>query len=118
MINERGTRRSGAAGDQAGCADVWKRNAILLRDQSQIAAHLSRLDVYFCPFSVLWPRPVPLASVVTLVDIQEVFYPQFFTRPAMFNREFHYASSTRAADRVITISQYSKATLVEHHRLS
>jgi glycosyltransferase involved in cell wall biosynthesis len=89
-----------------------------LQDQSQIAAHLSGLDVYFCPFNALWPRPVPLPSVVTLVDIQEVFYPQFFTRSELFNRAYHYSASTRAADRVVTISEYSKATLIEHHGLS
>jgi glycosyltransferase involved in cell wall biosynthesis len=99
-------------------SDAWKKNAILLEDQSLIAAHLGRLDVYFCPFSALWPRPAPLPSVVTLVDIQEMFYPQFFARSDLFSREYHYPSSTRAADRVITISEYSKATLVEHHGLS
>jgi glycosyltransferase involved in cell wall biosynthesis len=99
-------------------SDRWMRNAVLLQEQSQIAAHLAGLDVYFCPFSALWPRPVPLPSVMTLVDIQEAFYPQFFTRSELFNRAYHYSSSTRAADRVVTISEYSKATLVEHHRLS
>jgi glycosyltransferase involved in cell wall biosynthesis len=99
-------------------SDRWKKSAVQLRDQSQIAAHLRGLDVYFCPFSALWPRPVPLPSVMTLVDIQEVFYPQFFTRANLFERAYHYPSSTRAADRVLTISEYSKSTLVEHHGLA
>jgi hypothetical protein len=33
----------------------------------------------------------------------------------LYNRAFHYPSSTRAADRVITISEYSKSTIVAHH---
>jgi glycosyltransferase involved in cell wall biosynthesis len=99
-------------------SDRWREAAILLQTQEEIASHLKPLDVYFCPFSVLWPRPVPLPSVMTLVDIQELFYPQFFTASDRFTRAYHYPASTRAADRVITISDYSKASLVEHHRIS
>jgi glycosyltransferase involved in cell wall biosynthesis len=99
-------------------SDKWKRRSVLLSNQSEIGAHLKRLDVYFCPFSALWPRPVKLPSVMTLVDIQEVFYPQFFTRHDLYEREYHYPSSTRAADRVITISEFSKSTLVKHHGIA
>jgi glycosyltransferase involved in cell wall biosynthesis len=98
-------------------SDRWRENAVLLQGQEEIANHLKQLDLYFCPFSVLWPRPVPVPSVMTLVDIQEVFYPQFFTASDLFTRAYHYPASTRAADRVITISGYSKTTLVEHHRI-
>ena len=53
----------------------WKVNAILLRDQSEIAEYRHRMDLYFCPFGALYPRPLPLPTVVMLADIQEVFYP-------------------------------------------
>src|SRR5262245_27772210 len=53
-------------------SDRWKAHAVLLENQAQITAHLKNLDLYFCPFSALAPRPVPLPSVMTLVDIQEV----------------------------------------------
>lgn len=99
-------------------SEHWKANGVLLDNQDQIAAHIDKIDLYFCPFSALWPRPVPIPSVMTLVDIQEVFYPQFFTAQDLYNREYHYPSSTRAADRVVTISEFSKSTLVEHHGIS
>lgn len=98
-------------------SDRWRAHSILLENQDQISAHLKDLDVYFCPFSALWPRPVPIPSVMTLVDIQEVFYPQFFTRQERYSREYHYPASTRTADRVVTISEFSKSSLVQHHRL-
>jgi glycosyltransferase involved in cell wall biosynthesis len=99
-------------------SDKWKAKAVLLDNQDQITVHLKNLDLYFCPFCVLWPRPVALPSVMTLVDIQEVFYPQFFSAADLHVREYHYPSSTRSADRVVTISEFSKSTFVEHHDIS
>jgi glycosyltransferase involved in cell wall biosynthesis len=96
----------------------WQTDAILLKDQLEVKQHLDKIDLYFCPFGALWPRPLPIPTVVTLVDIQEVFYPQFFTSLDLFNREYHFSGSTRMADQVITISHFSKKTLVEHHRIS
>ena len=96
-------------------SDRWRSGAILLSDQEQISLYLRTLDVYFCPFGVLWPRPVPVPSVVTLVDIQEVFYPEFFTPLDRYSRALHFPASTRAADRVITISEFSKASITRYH---
>jgi glycosyltransferase involved in cell wall biosynthesis len=96
----------------------WQANAILLNDQAEVKQHLDEIDLYFCPFGALWPRPLPLPTVVTLVDIQEVFYPEFFTDLDLYNREYHFPGSTRMADRVITISHFSKKTIVQHHRIS
>ena len=98
-------------------SDRWRRNAVLLEDQHQVLDHLDRIDLYFCPLTALYPRPLPRPTVVTLVDIQEVFYPEFFAPIDRYTRELHFSGSTRMADRVITISEFSRRTLIEHHRL-
>lgn len=95
----------------------WKKQAVFLRDQLEVLNHLTHLDLYFCPFSVLYPRPLPLPTVMTLVDIQEMFYPEFFTVDERYNRDLHFPGSTYMADRVITISDFSKQTLIQHHHL-
>lgn len=97
--------------------DRWKDRAIFLHDQRDVKLHLDKIDLYFCPFSVLSPCPLPIPTVVTLVDIQEVFYPEFFTLEDRYNRDLYFPSSTRMADRVITISEFSKQTLIQYHRL-
>jgi len=96
----------------------WKENGIFLHSQKEIHRYLNKIDLYFCPFGTLYPRPLPLPTVVTLVDIQEVFYPDFFTLHNLLARDYHYKGSTRMADRVVTISDFSKQTIVEHHRVS
>jgi len=99
-------------------SDRWNKNAVLLHDQREIAAHLERIDLYFCPFGALYPRPLPLPTVVTVTDLQDVFYPQFFTVEDRYIHELHFPSSTHMADRVVTISNFSKNTIVKHYRIS
>lgn len=96
----------------------WQDNAILLKNQFEVKQYLDKIDLYFCPVSALWPRPLPVPTVLFLHDIQEVFYPEFFTRSDMFSRDYHYPGSTRMADRVITNSDFTKQTIVQHHRIS
>ena len=96
----------------------WEKNGLLLKNQEEVANHRRGIDLYFCPLSVLWPRPLPLPMVVTLPDIQEVFYPEFFTEGELYSREYHYRGSIQTADRVITISNFSKETIVKQHRIS
>lgn len=96
---------------------LWRSHAVLVQDQQEIRRSSRDLDLYFCPFGSLWPRPLPLPCVVTLVDIQEHFYPEFFSPTDLFNRELHYVGSTRLAQRVVTISEFSKQTIVDRHRV-
>jgi glycosyltransferase involved in cell wall biosynthesis len=95
----------------------WRSNAKPLASRDQIAGRLVALDLYFCPFNTLWPRPVSLPSVVTLADIQETYYPEFFAPEDLYERARDYRASTRAADRVITVSEFSKHSIALHHRL-
>lgn len=98
--------------------DRWKADAIALNNQLEVKQHLDKIDLYFCPFSAIWPRPVMKPTVMTIPDIQEVHYPEFFTTIDKFNRDWHYLGSTRMADRVITISEFSKSTIVKFHSIS
>jgi len=97
--------------------DKWKDGAILLNNQDEIRQHFNKIDLYFCLFGALWPRPVPKPSVVGLSDIQERFFPEFFTSRDIWSREMHYRPSTKAADQVITVSEFSKKSIAKFHRI-
>ena len=96
----------------------WRDNAVELSKTTRVARCLKGLDLYFSPFCVLNPRPLPLPTVVTIPDNQEVFHPEFFTEQQKFTREWHYRGSARMADRVLTISEFSKGSLSEHYGVS
>lgn len=84
-----------------------RRHEIRLQTQEEALDHFAGIDVYFCPFGTLWPRPVRKPSVLTFHDMQERFYPEFFTEKELAERFFHYDWSLRMADAVITISDFT-----------
>jgi glycosyltransferase involved in cell wall biosynthesis len=99
---------------QIGGERLWE-SAIQVNGYGELFAQLGSIDLYFCPFGVLWPRPVPIASVVNLADIQEVYYPCFFSQEDLDSRKRHRQNSTRSAECVLTSSEFSKRSIIEHH---
>ena len=82
-----------------------------LDSQDAIRDQAEKIDVYFCPAGVLWPRPLMIPCVLGLADIQERFYPQYFSSEDLKYRLFHYDWSVLMADRVITVSEFSKRSI-------
>jgi glycosyltransferase involved in cell wall biosynthesis len=85
-----------------------RRHEIRIQTQEEALDHFAGIDIYFCPFGTLWPRPVRKPSVLTFHDMQERFYPGFFTEKELAERFFHYDWSLRMADAVITISDFTR----------
>lgn len=90
-----------------------RRHEIRLQTQEGIFDHLDRIDVYFCPFGSLWPRPVPIPTVLTFHDMQERFFPEFFTPAQHVERYYHYDWSLRMADAVIAVSDFTRRSCIE-----
>ncbi|MBI4625301.1 MAG: glycosyltransferase family 4 protein [Verrucomicrobia bacterium] len=83
-----------------------------LESLEQIVDHLDAFDVWFNPFGHYSPRPVAKPTVLALMDIQERFFPQFFEPDDLAFRLRHYDSSLQHADRIITISEFSRESIV------
>ena len=75
------------------------------------------VDVWFCPMMQLDPRHIDIPSVVLVPDIQQEFYPQFFTPQELSHRQLNVKPSCQLADSVITISEYSRTTLLDQYDL-
>ena len=74
---------------------------------------LDELDAIHFPLTVMLPRVEHPPAAVSLLDIQHVFFPEFFSRAELAYRRFAYGWSLRRARTVIAISQHVKETLVE-----
>jgi glycosyltransferase involved in cell wall biosynthesis len=74
---------------------------------------LDELDAIHFPLTVMLPRIDRPPAAVSLLDIQHVFFPEFFSRAELLYRRFAYGWSLRKARTVIAISQHVKETLVE-----
>jgi glycosyltransferase involved in cell wall biosynthesis len=74
---------------------------------------LDELDAIHFPLTVMLPRVDDPPAAVSLLDIQHVFFPEFFSRAELAYRRVVYGWSLRRARTVIAISQHVKQTLVE-----
>jgi glycosyltransferase involved in cell wall biosynthesis len=81
---------------------------------------MSRLpvDVLHHPFTVLEPLNLKIPSVLTFWDMQQEFYPEFFTRKEMRFRNYSYRASTHQARRIIVNSEFTRTCLVERYGVS
>jgi glycosyltransferase involved in cell wall biosynthesis len=74
---------------------------------------LGELDAIHFPLTVMLPRVERPPAAVSLLDIQHVFFPEFFSRAELAYRRFAYGWSLDRAQTVIAISGHVKDTLVE-----
>ena len=75
------------------------------------------LDLWFCPMTNLDPRHLPIPTVVTIADIQQEYYPEFFTRAELQARALMYGPSCQEATAVIAVSEFSKRCMIEKYGL-
>ena len=81
---------------------------------TRAAADVPRdVDVLHHPVTVPIPRLQGVPTVTTVYDVQHHELPQFFSRAERAFRRWAYDGAARAADVVITTSEYSRERLVE-----
>jgi glycosyltransferase involved in cell wall biosynthesis len=74
---------------------------------------LGELDAIHFPLTVMLPRVDDPPAAVSLLDIQHLYFPEFFSRAELTYRWVVYGWSLRRAKTVIAISRHVKETLVE-----
>ena len=74
---------------------------------------LDELDAIHFPLTVMLPRVERPPTAVSLLDIQHLYFPEFFSRAERLYRRFAYGWSLKRAHIVIAISGHVKETLVE-----
>ena len=75
------------------------------------------VDVIHHPFTVLEPLGLKIPSVLTFWDMQQEFYPEFFTRREMRYRNFSFSASAQQAKRIIVSSNFTKKCLIERYQV-
>lgn len=74
-------------------------------------------DIVHWPISFMHAPVGPRAArrVLTVLDLQHEFFPQFFSRRDRILRRLRWAPSARAADHVIAISEFTRRTVCERY---
>ena len=73
------------------------------------------VDVIHHPFTILEPLGLKIPSVLTFWDMQQEFYPDFFTKREKRFRKYTYAASAQQAKRIIVSSNFTKECLVDRY---
>lgn len=75
-------------------------------------------DIIHHPFSILQPLNHRIPSVVTFHDMHHEFFPEGFSPYALKARKNLWQPSAEKATRIIAISAYAKACLVERYNIA
>jgi len=75
------------------------------------------VDLMHHPLTVLNPRGLPYPSVLTFHDMQQEYFPEFFTPGELARRRKSYLSSVLESRAVIAISEHARACIVEKYRV-
>lgn len=75
-------------------------------------------DIIHHPFSILQPLNHRIPSVVTFHDMHHEFFPECFSPYALQARKKLWQPSAEKATRIIAISAYAKACLVERYHIA
>jgi glycosyltransferase involved in cell wall biosynthesis len=83
----------------------------------KIIDFLFKMDVIHFPFHTIDPSffDIKTPIVLTVHDIQQEYYPEFFDAETLYQRMKSYKPSAERADIIITLSENTKRTLVEKY---
>lgn len=78
----------------------------------------SKADLLFCPFTSPSFHPLKLPIVSIIYDLQYHYYPEFFTESDRKQRKNAFELTINKADRIITISNFVKSTILANSHLA
>lgn len=71
-------------------------------------------DLLYTPIPTLFPYRLDIPQVLSMHDIQQVHYPEFFNKHELISRSIRYRASAEHADYIQASSNYIKHDLLSH----
>lgn len=78
----------------------------------QLEKVLSPFDVVWCPFNRIRPVPPSRPTVVTIVDVQHLAFPEFFSPAELASRLEGLRAAAACATRVLAISDFTRREIL------
>jgi glycosyltransferase involved in cell wall biosynthesis len=92
-------------------AERGRIRTIEIEEQEDVFAHADSFDVWFAPLNAFAPDLLDRPTLSTLADIQEHFFPEYFTAEQRKQRAIVYPHTARAVTRLLTISAFSRDSI-------
>lgn len=103
-----------AHGDTLGSTGPDPRVKVIhIADEGQIYGHRFDFDLYFGPLNNLNPRLYDRPTVAILHDIQEQYFPEYFSKADLIGRLEVYPEICRSATTLVAISEFCKQSFIE-----
>jgi len=112
---ERGPAKvAGSVGHRLPRLSRWLVNATANAHMlSNIRKH--KIDLWFCPLINLAPGRIHIPSVVCIPDLQPAFHPEHYRKDLSDWYRKRLPASCREATQIITLSEFSRSTMVERY---
>jgi glycosyltransferase involved in cell wall biosynthesis len=73
------------------------------------------LDLVHFPMQTIYPYGLNSKKVLTFMDMQDKYFPEFFSRNELEFRRNNYMRSVLEADTVICISEYTRTDIIRYY---
>lgn len=77
-----------------------------------------KIDVWFCPFFHMVPSNCNIPNITTIFDIQQDYFPENFDPHVLEERKRLTRETVSVTNKLLTISEFSKKTLVEKYHIA
>ena len=118
MVHSKSWRVVGLNTDYSIFVRALRKFRIISRsNESQIAAAIDRIgfDLVHFPMQTIYPYGIKAKKILTFHDMQEKHYPEFFSDEELKFRKNNYEKSAKEADKIITISNYTKEDIKKYY---
>lgn len=73
-------------------------------------------DIVYIPTTFLFPYNFRKTTLISLHDLQQFHYPQFFKKWELLNRKIHYGLTAKYANYIQASSQFIKNDIMVHYK--
>ncbi|MRG46922.1 glycosyltransferase [Chitinophaga sp. SYP-B3965] len=107
------TRGILAAAQYVGSISLWEKltNITLSKFTAEVNQHC---DVLYCPNTVLSTYNIKVPTILSMHDIQQFHYPEFFTKRELMWRHVNFGASSRHVSYLQASTQFIKDDLLAH----
>jgi glycosyltransferase involved in cell wall biosynthesis len=83
-----------------------------------VQARRQQAQTAISPSGIIYPDLYPLRNLLILPDLQHEYHPEFFTPQERDNRSHYYTAAIEHADHILTISEFTRKTVIERMKIS
>jgi glycosyltransferase involved in cell wall biosynthesis len=87
------------------------------KDETWVQGRKTNAQIALSPSGIIYPDLYSFKNLLILPDLQHEFFPEFFSPLELENRRKYYSASVNRANQIITISEFTRQTVIERMQI-